>query len=143
MDMPKLARRVLTELVAISIVAVPLLAIPQGVLAAGCGTLPGYEVFQDVNQGGAHAYTCGNGGAAARPDYSQWTTGLFWLANWDNRVSSVYTFNFTGHEAMFYRDANYGGPVLLVIWNNDEVNDLTNPKYPGANDNISSSKTPY
>ena len=135
------AHRAASFLVVIAVTAMPMLAAPSSALAAGCGTEPGYEVFENVNQGGSHAYTCGTGSPAARPDYNTWTTGLFWLANWDNRVSSIYTFRFTGHKAMFYRDINNGGPVLLVIYDNDEVNDLT--KFAGANDAISSSRTPY
>lgn len=104
-----------------------------------CNGSPGYDVWQDTNKGGPSARTCGISSTTWRPNYSGWTTNLSFFANWNDRVSSVETFNFTGHKASFYRDPDYGY-ALLVITNNEYVNDMNDWN---ANDRVSSSKTPY
>lgn len=104
-----------------------------------CNGSPGYDVWQDTNKNGPSARTCGTSSASWRPKYSDWTTNLFFFANWDNRVSSVQTFNFTAHHVVFYRDNNYVYG-LLAITNDDYVADMNDWN---ANDAVSSSKTTY
>lgn len=104
-----------------------------------CSGGPGYDVWQDTNKGGPYARTCGTSSASWRPRYSDWTANLFFFANWDNRVSSVQTFNFTGHKVVFYRDNDYVYG-LLAITGDEYVADMNDWN---ANDAVSSSKTTY
>lgn len=104
-----------------------------------CNGSPGYDVWQDTNKGGPSARTCGTSSSTWRPNYSDWTANLFFFANWNDRVSSVESFNFTNHKVVFYRDPNYVYG-LLVLTTSEYINDM-NDWY--ANDRVSSSKTPY
>jgi hypothetical protein len=101
---------------------------------------PGYQVWEDINRGGRSALTCGVSSTTWRPDYTQWRDNLTWIwETWNDRVSSLETFNFTGHRADFFRDVNYVYR-LLIVTDNETVNDL---RPWNANDQFSSSRTPY
>lgn len=105
-----------------------------------CNGSPGYQVWQDTNRSGPSALTCGVSSTTWRPDYTQWRDNLqFFWETWNDRVSSLETFNFTGHRVDFFRDVNYVYR-LLIVTDNEIVNDL---RPWNSNDQFSSSRTPY
>lgn len=128
-----------------------LLAIaPQAVLAdSRCSnSRPGIQVWQDDHHGGPSMILCTSlyGPWTGWPNLGNYTTNLNFFANWNDRITSVQTFNNAGHKFILYVDTNFssasenGRTVTLV--GNDNIANLGNfwsdPMRGGFNDVTSS-----
>lgn len=93
------------------------LLIGAGPVAADsrCSGNAGVQVWENPNKGGGNAFGCGVGWY--RAEFWNWTSGLFWGATWNDRISSYETFNFTGHAVRFYNNASKGGATLTTTGN--------------------------
>jgi hypothetical protein len=103
---------------------------------ARCSSQPGVEIHEDINQGGSHTLLCGNG--YYNRDLSKLTDGLFFFANWDNRISSYEVFNFTGRTASFWVNPDKGGSRLQTNNTNHEFVNSLNFSFGNYNDLFSS-----
>ena len=118
-------KRALNSLLTVGLVAGALALSPGTASAADarCSGNAGVEIHEDINQGGSHTLLCNNG--YYNRDLSKLTDGLFFFANWDNRISSYEVFNFTGRTASFWVNPDKGGSRLQTFNTNHEfVNSL-------------------
>ena len=76
---------------------------------ARCSGWPGVQVWQDSNKGGPSMTLCMTSSKRyiKVPKLSDRTDNLSFFANWDNRISSLETFNFGGHTVRLYPEENY------------------------------------
>lgn len=116
-----------------------MMIVPGPVLAdTRCSGSAGFQVYENINLGGRSALGCGVGWA--RSYFGDWNTNLNFWENWNDRISSYQTFNFTGHRVRFWNDSNYSGSYLTTT-NNDTVNSVDD--YGLFNDRFSSGQILY
>lgn len=143
--MRRLIATAASALLLLAVSAVPVLADGR------CSGRPGVQVWQDANKGGPSFVACwpstGTGGIFY-PRLSSVTYGLSFGANWNDRITSYETFNFTGHSMTFYVDnsyssASYGGRVVTTSGNGyvSNLGNLYSTQPSGYSDVISSFKT--
>lgn len=105
-----------------------LLAVSAGPAVADdrCAGRAGIQFWEHSNKGGATIRFCWKGGTTITTLYASnmgnYTTNLNFGANWNDRASSLETFNMTGHTIRLYADAGYssasvGGRVVDISGN--------------------------
>lgn len=115
-----------------TILITPVLAVPPPTTDPRCNGQRGVQVWENPNKGGGTTIFCGGIGVSIRqPDLSTVTTGLGFLANWNNRISSYQTFNMSstvGIRLYDYQDyvLNFTNPdrYYVTTMGNGYVSDL-------------------
>lgn len=87
-----------------------------------CSGNPGVQVWENSGKGGRSAVMCGVG--YNRGDFTSWGDNLNWWENWNDRISSYETFNFTGHKVTFWAESGFKGQYLYTI-NNEYLSNLS------------------
>lgn len=131
-DMQSTVRRTLVNL-GLALLLTTTLAPAASAADSRCSFGAGVSVYENINLGGSTAPGCSVGWY--RADFSQWTTNLGFFANWNDRISSYQTFNFTGHTVKFWTDPSRNGSVIITT-NNSTVNNVDD--YGNFNDRFSS-----
>jgi len=131
-------RRVVFLLAALSLVLATMIAPVTAMADSRCNGGTGIQIWQDANLGGATTKFCANSNSViAVSPLSNETGGLFFFANWDNRISSYQTFNNTSGWTCLYKNNNYNSQIHSVF-KNDTVEYVGN----AANDQASSILSP-
>lgn len=73
-----------------------------------------------------------------------WNNNLNFWEDWNDRVSSYQTFNFSGHRVTFHQNTNFGGASMWTT-NNEEIQNLSEWSFGGVNmnDTFSSARINY
>jgi hypothetical protein len=134
--MKRFLNLVLTTGIALGAIAIA----PGGVAAADarCSSHAGVTIHEDINQGGSHTDLCAPNGSNYNGDLSKLTDGLFWLANWDNWISSYEVFNFTGGRSPSGWTRTKGGRFLQTYNTSHEYVNSLNFSFGNYNDLFSS-----
>lgn len=142
--MRKLIFTILSAVLLLGVVAAPASAADSR-----CGGKPGLQAWQDRNKNGPSVIFCSVVGSIYVANLSNVTTNLQFFANWNDRISSVETFNFNSNFNRVtlwpdrdFKDNSEGPDHTIVITGNTSVHDLgaywTSQYQGGFNDRVSS-----
>lgn len=145
-------RTLLTVVAIVTALVVALFVVAQPAQAdTRCNGNPGVQVWQDANKGGPSAIFCSTLGNIYQADLSKNTAGLSWGANWNDRISSAQTFNFSTIKSLRFwpdkdfQDLGYGSDRTVTMTGNTYVSCFCNywgsHYINGFNDRISSFRT--